>query len=465
MKCNYVYVLLIVFWLSNAAYAGSSPVSPQGNHAHEQSHDYRATYMEMPPMGGFRKDPDSGGRVWRLGGNAAEMGRQVVYPNGNEAITLLHAQHFYSRTSPSNRAETYVLGSAGQNHGYAALWRLADKRLVAWVPAASSRHPHLQQRQLLWDKQDANVYWFTDGNRLIRASIDFRTYKTRTQTWDVFPEFTYITFGFGEGNFSDDGARVVLGGAAQDGSGIYIQPYEVKKRQKLPWRKVADTENGVDWASVDPDGHYILLARHQPEETIQKLAFSAAHTEPPHTILDEVKHGDFVRDAAGDSWWVYGNWRGLFTIRLRDMFSLRAWPVRDAGEADDPPEDFSASGHVARISGKPGWVLMSRYHDGGLYFVDVTGQQEPVYAGNSRHAQGVRPPAAADKKAIRRLGITHDSEVTAYKREARAAVSPSGRYVFFVSDYHSYAGQPNGYDPEPEPGKAYLNMIDLGTGH
>jgi hypothetical protein len=32
--------------------------------------------------------------------------------------------------------------------------------------------------------------------------------------------------------------------------------------------------------------------------------------------------------------------------------------------------------------------------------------------------------------------------------------------VFFVSDYHAHAS----YDPEPEPGTAYLNLIELPQG-
>lgn len=418
------------------------------------SHAADISPMSPPPFAGSRVDPDTGLKVWRLGGSATEMHQQCPYPDGKDAITLLHAQHFYSRTSPANRSETHALSSGGQGKPYAALWRLADKRLVAWVPNASPE-AHLQQRQLLWDKQADNVYWFTQGNQLWRASIDFANYRTRTEVWATFPDFAYVTFGFGEGNFSDDGKRLVLAGAARDSSGIYVQPYDVPNKKPLPWRKVAEDEESFDWASVDPSGEYLLFAQHAPDEATLAVPFAEAATGKPRILLEDVKHSDLVLDAAGKAWLVYGNWRGLFAVRLADAHSQRVWPVQDDGQAKDAPKGYSASGHVARIPGKPGWVLLSRHQDGGLYLVDISGKQPARYVGNSRHGRG--PRQAADKPAARRWGVTRDGEVTMYKREARAAASASGRYLFFVSDYHAHSR----YEPEPEPGTAFLNMIEL----
>lgn len=447
--CIPLFVLLagLLLLLARATHAGK----PQGEPAHSSE---QASPMAVPPLAGYRIDPDTGLKVWRLGGSASEMQQQTPYPDGQEAITLLHAQHFYSRTSPTNRSETYALGSAGQHQPYAALWRLADKRLVGWVPSASPE-AHLQQRQLLWDKQADNVYWFTAGNRLLRASIDFARYQTRTEVWDTFPAFAYITFGFGEGNFADDGKRLVIAGAARDGSGIYLQPYEVANRNQLPWRKVADTEAAFDWASVDPTGEYIVTAQHAPTEAMQVIPFMQAATAQPRTLLADVKHSDMLLDPQGKAWLVYGNWRGLFAVRLADGHSQRVWPVRDDGQAADAPASYSASGHVARIAGKPGWVLLSRHQDGGLYQVDISGQQPARYVGNTRQGRG--PRQASTKDNARRWGVTRDGEVTFYKREARAAASATGRYLFFVSDYHAHPR----YDPEPEPGTAFINMIEL----
>lgn len=410
--------------------------------------------LPPPPFAGFRLDPDTGHKVWRLGGSATEMQQQLAHPAGEDAITLLHAQHFYSRTSPSNRQETYAIGSAGQGKPYAALWRLRDKRLVAWLPTADPE-THLQQRQLLWDRHAENVYWFTQGNQLFRATFDLATYRTTLKVWDTFDAFAYVTFGYGEGNLADDGNRIVLAGAAKDGSGIFIQPYEVAAKRRLPWRKVANTEEAFDWASVDPTGEYIVLAQHEPVEQTYAIPFAQASTAKPTVLLADVKHSDLIADAEGKAWLVYGNWRGVFAVSLDDAHSQRVWPVHDAGLAEDAPPTYNASGHIARIAGKPGWVLLSRYRDGGLYWVDISGKQAARYIGNSRHGRG--PQQAADKAKARRWGVTRDGEVTMYKREARAASSPSGHYVFFVSDYHAHAS----YDPEPEPATAFLNLIEV----
>ncbi len=411
----------------------------------------------IPPLAGFKLDPETSFKVWRLGGSAAEMQQQCPHPDGQDNITPLHAQHFYSRTSPTNRTETHALGSAGQHHPYAALWRLSDKRLVAWVPSAA-KEADLQQRQLLWDKQADNVYWFTDSNRLMRASIDFNTDQTRVEEWARFPAFAWITFGMGEGNFSDDGKRLVLAGAAQDGSGVYIQPYEVADKRALPWRKVAANaeDDSFDWASVDPTGEYAVFAQHAPTEAMLVVPFKETATASPRVLLDDVKHSDIALDRAGIPWLVYGNWRGLFKVKLADAQTQRIWP--DAKEVAEPDASASASGHVARIAGKPGWVLMSRHQDGALYQVSLDDAGAARYVGNSHQGRG--PRQAENKQSARRWGVTRDGEVTTYKREARAASSASGCYVFFVSDYHAHAS----YDPEPEPGTAYLNLIELPQG-
>ncbi|HRJ52419.1 MAG TPA: hypothetical protein PLE99_06615 [Candidatus Thiothrix moscowensis] len=420
------------------------------------SAEHTVTPMTAPAFAASRLDPDTGFKVWRLGGDAGEMGQQLPHPDGNESITLLHAQHFYSRTPPSNRSETHALSAGGQGKPYAALWRLADKRLVAWVPSATPE-AHIQQRQLLWDKQADNVYWFAQGNSLIRASIDFNTYQTHTEVWDTFPDFSYVTFGFGEGNFADDGQRLVLTGAARDNSGIYLQPYETIGKRALPRRKVAEQEEDFDWASTDPSGKYIVLAQYQPAEQTLVLPFEQDATANPRLLLDDVKHSDFVLDPTGASWLVYGNWRGLSAIRLADAESRHIFP-RNATPDREPRAEDNASGHVARIPAMPGWVLLSRSRDGSLLQVDISGQEKPRYIGNSRHGRG--PKQASSKQAAQRWGVTHEGEVTMYKREARAASSASGRYAFFVSDYHVYATPQGGYDPEPEPSRAYLNMIE-----
>lgn len=412
--------------------------------------------MPAPAFAGFRLDPDTGLKVWRLGGSAEEMGRQLAHPDGDGNITILHAQHFYSRTSPANIDETHVLGSAGQNHAYAALWRLSDKQLVAWVPGPLPE-AHIQQRQLLWDRKAANVYWFTQGNQLMRATIDFKTYRVRTQVWDKFPEFAYITFGYGEGNFSDDGRRLVLTGEAKDGSGIYFQPYEVDDKQPLPRRLAGKDEEAFDWASVDPSGEYIVYAVSQPEEKTLAVPFAQAASANPRVILDDIKHCDLLLDPDGKAWLVYGNWQGLFAVNLANASSRQVWPARAKRKKEGDPAN-SASGHVARIAGKPGWVLLSRQRNGDLYLLDITGRQQAEYVGNSRHGRG--PAHADNKQKARRWGVTADGEVTMYKREARAAASPSGRYLFFVSDYHAFATPDGGYEPEPEPSKAFLNMIE-----
>lgn len=308
----------------------------------------------------------------------------------------------------------------------------------------------------MWDVKQPNVYWYTQGNELMRASIDFNTYRVATVVWDRFADYEYITMGYGEGNFSDDGQRLVITGKSASDAYVYFTPYEVPRRYKHPRRQVTSPQQPeFDWAGVDPTGQYILFNRIKPNRQTVVVPFAQAATAQPRVIYEHMKHSDFVVDRRGEVWIVYGNWQGLFASRLSDGADRRVWP---AGESVSDTDKLTASGHVARVKSIPGQVLVSRHYDGGLYFMNIDRPGYSEYLGNSRHG---RSPPTLSAAEIRHQGVDANGEVTFYKREARGAVSASGRYVFFVADYQTYLKSGQGYDPEPEWCKAYLNMIAL----
>jgi len=417
--------------------------------------DASPAQMSVPAFLNHETDPDTGHKVWRLGGSGAEMGGTLNYPDGNGALGILHGQHFYSKVSPVNSNESYILGAGGQNQPYAALWELATRRLVAWVPAAA-KESHVEQRQLMWDAKLPNVYWYTQGNQLMRASIDFNSYRVTKEVWDQFDDYEYITIGYGEGNFSDDGERLVITGKSSRNEYLYFTPYQVNSRQKLPRRQVTSPEQPeFDWAGVDPTGQYILFNRENPGRQTVVVPFDQAASAQPRVVYEHMKHSDFVIDRAGEVWIVYGNWKGLFASKLSDGEDRRVWP---AGAGIDESYKLTASGHVARVKSVPGQVLVSRHYDGGLYFMDIDRPGYSEYLGNSRHG---RSPESMSEIQISYQGVDANGEVTFYKREPRGAVSASGRYVFFTADYQAYLKSGEGYDPEPEWCKAYLNMIEL----
>ncbi|MGB1009751.1 MAG: hypothetical protein ACPGVP_08525, partial [Thiolinea sp.] len=413
--------------------------------------------MNTPPYQSYQTDTDTGHNVWRLGGSGAEMGGVLNYPDGNGALGILHGQHFYSKVSPVNSDETYVLGAGGQNQRYAALWKLASRELVAWVPAADPEL-HVEQRHLMWDRRLPNVYWYTQANQLMRATIDFSNYRVSTEVWDTFTEYEHITLGYGEGNFSDDGERLVITGKSASDPYVYFTPYEVNQRTRYPWRQVTSpTQPEFDWAGVDPTGQYILFNRREPNRQTIVVPFNSAATAEPKVVYEHMKHSDFVIDKQGEVWIVYGNWQGLHASRLSDGFDKRVWPAGPNVEAD---QYVTMSGHVARVKDIPGLVLVSRHYDGGLYYINIDQPGYSIYLGNSRHGRSPLGSDANGQSAYN--GVDENGEVTFYKREPRGAVSASGKQVFFAADYQVYLKNGEGYQPEPEWCRAYLNMIDIG---
>lgn len=451
--------LLVIFWIgyktstqSTGAFASWMPQPV----AFDNWSAANPTQLDAPTFQGFYLDPQTQRKTWRLGGDQSEM--HIQGAENPPSWSLPHSQHFYSRTRPTNSTETYALGAAGKRSPYVALWDLKKHQFVAWLPAGKNEQ-HYQQRQILWDRNDENVYWFTQGNQLQRATINVKTYATTVETWDTFDDFCYITFGYGEGDFSDDGERLVLAGEAKNKTAIY-QRYEVKQRKKYPIRLLHNGTSKTDWIGVDPTGQYMVYAQENPQKTIQ-LPFLPSVDSRAVELLDDLKHSDFVLDKNGEPWFSYGNWQGLFVIRVKDGYRKRIWPtlltdVSHLNCKEVPCE--TASGHVSRVSSAPGMILVSRNIDGGLYFMNIDQPGMSAYVGNSFQGRASLT-MSKDKALIEQLGVNEHGEVSEYLREPRGASSPSGRYVFFTSDYH-YSRNKGGYQPNQQE-RAFLNMIEV----
>ena len=383
---------------------------------------------------------ETGYKIWRLGGSGLEMGADVKHPYGNGTITNQHGQHFYSRTTPTNIDETYILGSAGKGKSFAALWKLSSKKMVAWVPSAKNETDE-QQRQLLWDKQENNVYWYTEANKLYRVKINFNTYKVTKTLWDTLSNYKSITFGSGEGDFSDDGNRLVFIAERQNKKkSKFIISYLVHDKKQFASKVIVEntTENiKLDWAGVDPKGNYVVFNRPLTGSKMWVLPFDLSGE--PRLLYKHQKHSDFVVDKQGESWIVFGHWQGLFATKLSRPLLKQVWPIEvDAGNPNkyegaviNTSNKATASGHISRVAFLPGVIMMSRNIDAGFYFVDIDVPEKTYYVGNSRHARN------------------SDGETSEYMKEPRGSASSSGKYIFFVSDYGK------------EKENAYLNMIEV----
>lgn len=448
-----------------------------------------ATSMLTPDFLNYRIDPDTNKKVWRLGGSEAEM-KAALATNAPDPISIHHAQHFYSRTVPTNKSETYVISAAALKKSRAALWRLSDKKLVKWVTASTvdtipNAPGEIQeaQRHIIWDKNADNVYWYTQGNSIYKGTIDFTNLSNNSEPvlHDTFSDYKYISFGFQEGNFSDDGKKIVIIGTKVNAvtpetmSTNSIIPYDISTKTKgTPF--TPNYSYSLNWAGVDPTGQYIVYdepktASNMSDRNTWVTSFNNPSSAPKRVLYSSYKHCDFVVDKQGLSWVVYGNYKGVYAVRLDSQLLKRVWPVVESSTTSTN-HDFglintneTASGHVSRVKEKPGFALISRYMDGGLYYIDIDNPAKTIYLGNTRHGDPCKacrlPDGSLDKVLATSMGVDDAAEPYPkdYKREPRGSASSSGRYIFFTSDYYIYKGQYNNY---PEY-KSYLNMIDLGS--
>ena len=458
------YVAWVLLWVSGGLMAGVN-LPPAVDYS--QWRTTAPVSLRQPAMAAAVTDPGTGYRVWRLGGSEAEMHRALPYPDGEGALTPQHRQHFYSRIVATNKDETHIIGSAGHKGGYAALWRMADKKLVKWVPTGKKNSvdgalDHFAVRGLLWDQHHSHVYWYTDANRLLRASINFANYQVSTEVWDTFPAYDYITIGLGEGEFSDDGSKLVLVGSQRTSAASpeTIIAYDVSRKRSVGTRTIPPYEDtSLNWAGVDPTGQYLIFD--QPTD-LREHGGIWTWVVPwdninatSRLVYTHKKHSDFVVDKAGIPWLVYGNYQGVFAARLDQTFIKRVWPVSDTSPANAPGNAAYAdhpfengNGHISRVAGLPGTVLLGFNQHGGFYYVNIDEPGKTRHLGNARNG-----------------GVDAHGETVGdgrYLREPRASAANSGRYILFVTDYR-YDGSV--YDPAtdgPYENKSYLNLIDLG---
>jgi len=272
----------------------------------------------------------------------------------------------------------------------------------------------------VWSNKDPDVLFGVVGDSFVRVKVSTRT---RT-TMRMFPEYSQIYIGGGEGNVSDDDRRVVLIGKRSGGVDVLV--YDIANDAVVSTRRFngySGPHGDIDSAVISRSGRYVLVGVKEPlgydlydaqnMQFLRRLVNNQrSHSDIGYTMEG---HEALITSANGRS--------GINSIRLSDGV-LR----------EEAPSSYMAwNQHTScRNNLRPGWCYISTFSHSAKQDAYMFRQIFAIKLDGSGTVQRFSPAPFSDNPADQ-AGL----------RGAQAVPSRDGRRVLFASDWrNASAGAP-----------------------
>ncbi|TYA58944.1 T9SS type A sorting domain-containing protein [Formosa maritima] len=326
---------------------------------------------------------------------------------GNEVIRISDAiefgttdqnlRHRYSLDQPWNSDETLI-----KLAGYPAAILDGDTyEFLYWASIPSSAS---------WSNLNPSIMYGVSGNSIV--SYDVTT--NDSETLHTFSEFSYIKYGYGKGNTSNDDKYIGLIG--RNGNDQTLIVYNIQDNVVVATKFIGEVN--LSWFSISPSGLYAVEYYAEDgsgdEQGIKVLDIDL--TNRRH-LNDYTTHSDLGLNINGED--VYVSF-GDPTTRSNNYF-LKS--VRLSDGMVTPLYYWTEStgvwgGHIScRNINRPGWAYISE----GC--CDTVGQKE-IFA-----------IKLDGSDIIERYTIHHTNDDTGYGHEAHAVPNRDGNKVMFASNW------------------------------
>jgi len=357
--------------------------------------------------------------------------------------------HGYATVSSFNANDSYLMLADGWNRHF-----VTD--LTGNIVVSSSNMPASNDTWFLWDASNASVFYYTNGNSLMKGTISGSSVATTSVR--QFSEYPTINF-MDETDVSQDGAHVVvIGGDTSGSSPENVFVYNLANNTKGPvyttscTGSVNNPNNGCLHKLIQtPDNNVIIQFASDGSGPEQGNRLWAGTYPLPH-LQDQTNHLDAGYDLNGNAIFIESgnsNYTSGFSNPCPSGWGLDVRQVHNTSAStcllDNPP-----SWHVGyRGNSQQPWV--------GLSFFDVRGSS-PEWFGNSPNY--VAPSASTwllyeDEIMVARIDANNNSNqvyrlARAYSRSGqdfnatpKAAISRDGRYLAFDSNMaYAHSGCP-----------------------
>ncbi|WP_274476235.1 hypothetical protein, partial [Mangrovimonas aestuarii] len=349
-------------------------------------------------------------------------------PNGSFPGYLEPFTESLSGNTITRISDSGVFGTTGQNlkHNYSTdqPWN-SDGSLIklAGYPAAildGDTYQFIKWAQIpgngKWANTNPNLIYGVSGNQFIAYNVN----TNNNTTLHTFSNYSSVSFGYGEGNQSNDDKYVVLIGQASGVRDLIV--YNIQNNTIVSTHNVG-TSGDLDWATISPLGTYVVVSwRDNGSGSTQGLKIYNRDFSNYRHLYDYTEHSDVAIDANGNEVIVqYGNqpeWNSnnyLAMIRLDNgnvqglfNYSYGIW-----------------GGHVStRNLSRPGWA-----------YVSVECCPNGSAAPNEIFA--IKLDAS---NTIERYAKHHSNDGQGYGHQAQAVPNRDGTRVIFASNWNSAVG-------------------------
>lgn len=342
------------------------------------------TSINIPSRGQSFTDPAFGCQITRLSDAKTEGAGYV--------------SHLYSSVSPFNADSTRVI--LERSGGFMQIRDLAGNILKDNL----SSHGIVPSSDPVWSRTDpAVLYFHPSGGNAIKS---FNTQTNEVKTLRTLTNYASISFGNGEGDISWDGDHIPILADAKFGLTYTLSTDMFSQATDL---LSASAGQPVDVVDATPSNKFLTLWGN----------LDGGVSVDGKTALDYGGHSDRGRDSDGIDLIVITNsadrtpiscQNGIVKVRLADTSS----------ESCMTTLDWNLAVHISCNNVGQDWCLVSTY--GAL----DPASKWPVYSAELLKVK-------LDGSEVMRLAHTRSSSKD-YLSMPKAAVSPDGKYVLFVSD-------------------------------
>lgn len=396
--------------------------------------------IEKPAVGQSFTDPVTGVSALRLTDAKAEGAQGYVC--------------YYSKLNPFNADETRIL-----IYRRGGTWHLFDisGKYISQLPIKNSQtDPQPRWHPLFRD----TILWF-DANKIMSHNIE----SGETETVVEFPEYTFVT-NYDEGNFDRNGYTLLLAGRHWP-EGIH----KIVRDSAIPgwadnevhswsdWRegfgemfvyslvtnhietpKVEITGQLVDWLSISPSGIYGIFAMAEGHGPGQWQGIDVyfmqgmQYREMPYYPYTD--HGDFALGGDGNDVYVTDNAEDTFPDKLRH---IERYDLGSGTRVDLLGADWRLSRLISgRAYNKPGWAIVSTYGNPAIQADSVQVPfEDEIFALRLDGSGEVRRIMQHRSQRFSKGDYSYNN----YWDQPNAAISASGRYILFTSNWREL-GQP-----------------------
>jgi hypothetical protein len=310
-------------------------------------------------------------------------------------------RHHYSKDSPWNSDETYIKLS-----GYpAAILDANTYKFVQWADIPSSA---------TWANTNPNIMYGTNKNKLVSYNLIINV----SQTLYTFSDYQEISYGFNEGNTSNDDRYIGLIGENFDNITLIV--FDIKNSTIVGTQYIGSKEN-FDWFSVSPLGKYAVVSW-QPNGNGEREGMKVYDIDLKNErhLADYSTHSDLGIDTEGNEVYVaFGddkerdNHDFMMMVRLSDGLQTPIFKYTKAYGV--------WNGHIScRNINRPGWAYVSE----GC--CNTIGEKE-VFA-----------IKLDSSNTIEKFGLHHATYQVDYQQQAQAVPNRDGTKIIFASSWNGF---------------------------